>query len=372
MPIIKSSGVMNTKTSKEGDDVFNHSQTSVNSLSQKGRPSVSTSRPRSQGKAADDNIYQSLDADPPSQCKLCPDLVYGDGIQCDNCLAWVHCPGHKSNCCRLSKKEFTSLRQAPESVKWWCSVCENEGKEQSGSMNNKLAEHSAILSDLRAIIKTLQQQNEIILDMLKNKSEPTESMVKIHVEQALENMQEKENRKNNIILYNVDESKKKGQEGEIEDEKLTREIINYVQPELDGAPINIRIIRLGKPRDMTKADAKPRPIKVNFDHSGIALSLLRKAYRLKDFRLRKVGLSADKTKLQREAEKSTREEYKRRKENKEDVCMFRGKVMTREERDRIRENYYYDDTSDMPALEGDEESGLGTAAAAAGISHGGQ
>ena len=161
-----------------------------------------------------------------------------------------------------------------------------------------------------------------------------------------------ENRKNNIILYNVDESKKKGQECEKEDEVLVKEILNFVNPVLDSAPINIEIKRLGRPRDLTKQDTKPRPVKVSFDNVGIPLNLLRKAYRLKDFRLKKIGLSADKTKAQREAEKATRDEYRRRKANNEDVCMYRGKVLTKDERDKIRG----DDYSDMPLLEGDEES----------------
>ena len=125
--------------------------------------------------------------------------------------------------------------------------------------------------------------NEIILDMLKNKGPPPESMFKIHVEQALENLKEKEIRKNNIKLHNADESKKKGQEEELEDELLAKEILSHVQPNLDGSPINMRFSRLDIPRDMTKADSKLRPIKVVFDNSGIALELLRKAYRLKDF-----------------------------------------------------------------------------------------
>ena len=337
-----------------------HSQISTNSQGPRGKGSTATSstsnnsgRNKSQSKVTDDSVFQYLDDDPPSPCKLCPDLVYGDGIQCDNCLAWVHCPGHKSNCCRLSKKEFAALKSSPDSVKWWCNVCQNENNgNDNSSMKTKLAEHSSILNDLRAIIKTMQQQNEIILDMLKNRNPPTEDSLKIHVEQALEGMLEKENRKNNIILYNVDESKKKGQECEKEDEVLVKEILNFVNPVLDSAPINIEIKRLGRPRDLTKQDTKPRPVKVSFDNVGIPLNLLRKAYRLKDFRLKKIGLSADKTKAQREAEKATRDEYRRRKANNEDVCMYRGKVLTKDERDKIRG----DDYSDMPLLEGDEES----------------
>ena len=85
--------------------------------------------------------------------------------------------------------------------------------------------------------------------------------------------------------------------------------------------------------------------------------------------MKKVGLSADKTKLQREAERSTRDEDRCRKENKEDVCMLRGKVRTKEDRDRMRD--YYDDASDMPPLERDEESGTDTTAVAGGGGHDG-
>ena len=49
----------------------------------------------------------------------------------------------------------------------------------------------------------------------------------------------------------------------------------------------------------------------------------------------RIGISADKTRFERETENSLRKELKRRKDNGEDVVLFRGKVALRTDRDHM-------------------------------------
>ena len=133
----------------------------------------------------------------------------------------------------------------------------------------------------------------------------------MQVEEVLENQRQKEDRKNNLVVFNVEES------GAPEEEKShdlseIKSILRYVCPDLDADSVEeAEISRLGqrKPPTASNAKPKPRPIKIKFKSAENKTSALRQARKLKDHeKYNRIGLTADKTQREREADKALRTE----------------------------------------------------------------
>ena len=82
-----------------------------------------------------------------------------------------------------------------------------------------------------------------------------------------------------------------------------------------------------KPEDSQKC----RPVKVVLKDTDTKMRILRKARNLrKSDKFKKVGISADKTLKERQADKVLVDERNRRREEGEDVVIYRGKVVTKQ------------------------------------------
>jgi hypothetical protein len=120
-------------------------------------------------------------------------------------------------------------------------------------------------------VATLQQQNQIILDLLR-KEQSIEEKIKVQVTEALDSQKEKEVRQNNIVLFNVPECDEKGQEkASKHDQAEITKILSLVYPDLDQATIiEQNVSRLGRRREPSDSvpNPKPRPVKVVLDDSA--------------------------------------------------------------------------------------------------------
>ena len=83
---------------------------------------------------------------------------------------------------------------------------------------------------------------------------------------------------------------------------------------------------------------RPRPIKITFNEPKSRDSLLKNARKLKDSVFRTVGISADKTKKEREEELQTRKDFTVRKLQGEDKVLYRGQIYDRSEAPWLRRN----------------------------------
>jgi hypothetical protein len=220
-------------------------------------------------------------------------------------------------------------RNPSSCIKWFCPACEKES--DTIDPNDRLAQQNAKLDTLFAIVATLQQQNQIILDLLR-KEQSIEEKIKVQVTEALDSQKEKEVRQNNTVLFNVPECDEKGQgKASKHDQAEITKILSLVYPDLDQATIiEQNVSRLGRRREPSDSvpNPKPRPVKVVLDDSACRSNILRKAWRLKDSETyKKVGIAGDKTLEERKAEKVVRSEFHQRKQNGEDVVIFKGKVV---------------------------------------------
>ena len=115
------------------------------------------------------------------------------------------------------------------------------------------------------------------------------------LDEIIENQREKEEKKDNVMLFNVPESEKlEASEGAQDDMELVKEILSHVSPDLsfDSLPSS-SVSRIGE----RKNDAtRPRPIKMKLAQPEQKVKLLKSSRRLKNYtRHEKIGLSSDKT-----------------------------------------------------------------------------
>ena len=265
-------------------------------------------------------------------CKVCKKVFEGknkNGIQCNRCTAWFH-----HSCTNLSKPEINTLKNpaAHKSFKWFCDICDSDCEDGTAdpSLGNLISRQAAHLEALTTLVmKVIEQnaehmkQNSQILEILQ-KDKKAEEQVKSHVEDVLEDQKEREEKKNNLVLFNVQE----GTDAEDVVAK-TKEVLNFVNPEvktdsLDGTKIK----RIG-----IKRDNKIRPIRVIMDSQESKYEILKNSRNLKGSKFSKVGLSIDKTKKQQDEFRVLKAELDEKNKEGEgnEYTIFRNQVVKRKE-----------------------------------------
>jgi len=159
--------------------------------------------------------------------------------------------------------------------------------------------------------------------------------------EMLDIQKDNEERKNNVVAFNVDECQNEQDEEKHDRAEITN-ILNEIVPEFEPRHIaTAEIVRLGKRKPFQPKEGqqtpKPRPIKIIFQNVEAKNKILKNARKLKNFpNLKKIGLSSDKNKKEREEDLKLRKELKSRRDGGEDVVMFNGKVMTKTEREELK------------------------------------
>ena len=176
------------------------------------------------------------------------------------------------------------------------------------------------------------EQSKEIFELLSSKKDEQKEekkkdniQVSLSVQEAVKEGNEKETKKNNLILFNLPEFV--GNEEDNDDILKVKEVLGFVK----GIPIvdildSSTVTRLGWKKE--EAGEKPRAIRITFGHSGRKMDILRNAWKLAnhdDFK--KLGLSPDLTKKERTAEIELRAEMLRRRALGEQIKISRGKIV---------------------------------------------
>ena len=164
----------------------------------------------------------------------------------------------------------------------------------------------------------------------------------MHVTEAIDFQREKEERKFNLILYNVPESDSKTGEAqaELEDLQNAKNVFNYVSPSFDHSGLK-SVTRCGRRREANAQypNPKPRPIKVTLKDPSHVLLLKKNARKLKDNDgLKHVGISEDKTFKEREEDRKLRTALIKRRNDGEDVVIYNKTVILRSDIAKVRES----------------------------------
>ena len=153
------------------------------------------------------------------------------------------------------------------------------------------------------------QQTELMMKLLTN--ERIEDKIKTQVAEVMDDKTERDARCNNIIMFNIPESEEEDSEkASKEDIDQVKKAIQFVTPEVNTTMLSKqKVYRLGKPRKPTDdiPNPKPRPVKVVLEDPNHRTLLVTNSRKLKNYEVKKVGITEDKTKNQREQERTQKE-----------------------------------------------------------------
>ena len=183
-----------------------------------------------------------------------------------------------------------------------------------------------------------------------------EDKVKIQIEQSFDELKDREDRKNNLIVFNLKESTKEDiNEALSEDLTQLKEVLKLTNPEMSENVIKDlsteNVIRLGRKMKNNENDNKVRPVKLTLPSEKTKYKIIRNTYKLKSSPTNsKIGFKFDLTRQQQAEERALRQELERRKEAEEDVMIYRGKIIKRSEHMRLKNEHHSkrDENNDKP------------------------
>ena len=287
------------------------------------------------------------EANQDENCRVCRKKVR-DGIQCDKCDQWLH-----AKCQDLENSAYKVLKENSDLL-WFCKECKpgvknmlrkmKELEEQNIQLGKNVGKVEANVGNLDQNLTTLVGQVQEILENQKSigiglqrdrSSTDIENEITNRVMQQIKDMEYEKERKKNLVLYNIDESRSQDVRiGEGEDLSQVEGLFSRSLG-IAATEFNItRTKRLGK----EQVQGRARPLLVILANEKEKWHILKEAPKLKHEQnpeIRKIGISLDLTREEREANKRLREELReRRNRGKRNIIIKNGKIVTTGERQR--------------------------------------
>lgn len=230
-----------------------------------------------------------------SSCSLCKKVASdSDSVTCDICHKPVH-----NNCAGLSKVEVDCLRSKRRRVNFYCDNCDIV----------------STINELKSNILELKTELETLKNNANHSGPDPNKKLSISENDMIAEFEDRQERANNLILYNLRESDRDApNERKNDDMSRCKNILlaNNLNPE------NIHVascIRIGKFNE-----GKNRLLKIVFDTPKQALDVLR-SYKVRD----NLYLNKDLTAYQRNISYNIRKEFRERKSSGENDIMLRYK-----------------------------------------------
>jgi len=300
-----------------------------------------------------------------SKCNICEKNV-GErdlGVQCELCEGWYH-----ASCSGVA--EIYPYLGKIENLHWFCNQCNKNVKKTLYSLSkmeeriNKVEsdvetmknEKVRLGSELRKLEKdlngfkaeideTLSKFSQDIKDSQKTVVETEIKSVvgaelgfrEIQVQQLQESLsktkefveeeQDKESRRNNIVLYRVPETDDETVTDRVSaDKKFCEQLFNKLNVGFDPEDIR-KIFRLGRrvEDDRSQRERSPRPILVELGSYAIKNLIMHSLFKLKSMenRFKSIIISHDMTKSEREHCKVMVEEAKEKSRNETGDFIYR-------------------------------------------------
>lgn len=279
---------------------------------------------------------RNLDASPDKQptasqdselCVSCNSTVDTDGIECQWCKKWEH-----KVCAKLSDSEYNMLEGVSVNIMFFCSTCCVKVPQALQTYSDNVASPSLDqkLQNLSAALQDLEKELKECHSLLSTHPKITPSLKPVQTSSPVDVVDEyldREKRKCNLIIYNLQESNASTPSDRTSDDKKSFAHLLASEFNIDNIEF-LKCIRLGKP-----VEDKSRPLLISLADTTIKSNILRKASKLrKSTQYSGVFITPDMTKKEREAAKELRKELKRRKSQGEDnLIIRRGKIVERKE-----------------------------------------
>ena len=264
-------------------------------------------------------------------------------LQCALCDHWVH---HKCIVPEMSMETFNMLvAQVKQNggTFWACISCRSfkaKIDKRLTTLEMKVEEMDHTVKDHDSQLKEL---DKTVKEIKKNTSKATkENQIQTVKDDAsdavLTELDERDKRKNNVIIHGLDESNNDVTDGRVrksEDLAKLQSLVDALNVQIQLSTSLKYVKRLGEKQE---AAAKPRPLLVCFKNTGDKDSLLEKSLDLKDNTdWSSVSLVQDLTKKQRQHEQSLRDKCtaKNDERSEDEAKNWEWKVMGRRGMRRI-------------------------------------
>ena len=290
-----------------------------------------------------------------ADCRVCKQEVLQDSeaVSCDRCEQWLHL-----ECSGLSKYEYDFYLKnplphtTPLKVQFICSVCKND-EDSTPELITKLTMQVEQISQQNKILhKGLAAVLEIVGGVSPNNNKmvvkTVEETVQTSIKEVLDDSKEHEEKKNNVIIFNLDEPTKIAgrTESQYQDDDLTK--VNMIIRAAEGdewtpVPNKNQVTRLGQRKDDSK---RPRPVKVSFDSNEEKWHLVRNTRKVRTMpAFKDVSIQHDKTRKELNVLRALKTECtNKRNVTGKDFVIFAQQIMLRsdipafkEERNKTRE-----------------------------------
>ena len=268
-----------------------------------------------------------------SLCKVC-NLIVSDehnhnALFCDYCCFGVHI-----ECSGVTAKQFELINsiagRACKGMRWFCPSCQDKPIQEPGSNQKDDLRITAIEKVCQDMKSQMDQIYSVLSESAKTK---VETKIKTQVEEVLNDHREGENKKTNIILFNLPETNSET-DPENEDLKRVKEVVSIMNKDVGTEALHKdNVSRLGKRRPQHKE--KPRPVKITFNNEETKWKVLRKSYKLKnDNSYRSVVAANDKTAKELQEDKVLKAELEEAKKARpgEDLMIYKRQIINRKDR----------------------------------------
>ena len=181
--------------------------------------------------------------------------------------------------------------------------------------------------------ETSKKLESMIKDFRENESS-VEKKIKEEVRMYIDTQQEKDKRKNNLIIHRLKETQDNAKDQNERDKADVLKILATTNPELIAELQNSlleekKIYRL---RRKEKESTKIRPIRVILPEEDIKFDILKGCSNLRNSVFSHISVQHDYTKEEQKRNYNLRKELKERIEKGENVCLYRGEIINKEDR----------------------------------------
>jgi len=250
-----------------------------------------------------------------------------DSMECGVCKKWCH-----KKCTKLTDERYKYLQKCGSEILWGCAKC-RDSEERSSSASRLEAKVESMMAMMTKLMGRLIELEE---DRSKSKiEEKIEETVERKVQEVMNETNEREKRKLNVVFVNVPEG-----DGENGEERKKGDLAKVV--ELVGKISEVGKDEIGSPvrlgGRMIGSDSRPRLLRVTVKTEEAKRKLLANARKLsegKDAKHR-IYINQDRTPREREEYKKLREELVRRQKEEPDLVIRGGRIVKGREGDQNR------------------------------------
>lgn len=303
--------------------------------------------------------------DHPDDCGHCKKRVHDNqrGLLCELCDWWYHI-----GCQKVGVEEYNLHKEKKIKSKWFCLKCNTSFKTLK-KVNRDMKDENVALkiaykdkeeenltlkrtsTEIEQENITLRENNKQLTDQVKKLEAKIENLriqlkkeILEEVFEELEERNEKERKKNNLLIFGIEEADYASRQEKVEGElNICVQVFEEIQSEVRNEDI-VETFRIGKRRNVgeiegrgeerqTQARKKPRPILVKLRDERTKWNIIKRAKTIRQSRidtLKNVWIVPDLTMRERERDRELRQELQEKRDAGEEGWFIRrGKLQRR-------------------------------------------